>query len=78
MQKNRDEISSLGGGASSTATDQNRDSLLLNIAGLRAMLDILPEDTERFSTETIDSYLWVIEGLLQNIYQQLCVHMEEG
>ncbi len=36
--------------------------------GLKAMVDVLPDNTDAFSTQTIDNYLWVIEQLLINIY----------
>lgn len=55
----------------------NQRQLLQNIAALKAMLDVLPDDTTCFSSETIDNYLWVIEGLLQEIYCQLSAHMDE-
>jgi len=36
--------------------------------GLKALVDVLPDNTDAFSTQTIDNYLWVIEQLLMNIY----------
>ena len=40
-------------------------------AGLRALLDVLPDDTETLSDETVENYLWVIELLLNSIYHGL-------
>lgn len=40
-------------------------------AGLRALLDVLPDDTEALSDETVENYLWVIELLLSSIYHSL-------
>jgi len=39
--------------------------------GLKAMLDVLPENTEHLPAHTIDHYLWVIENLLSGIYDRL-------
>jgi len=38
---------------------------------LKAMLDVLPDNTDRYPVETIDNYLWVIEKLLGDIYDLL-------
>jgi len=38
---------------------------------LKAMLDLLPENTDSYPVETIDNYLWVIEKLLRDIYDLL-------
>ena len=40
-------------------------------AGLKALLDVLPEDTDNISDETLDNYLWVIEVLLKGLYEGL-------
>lgn len=40
-------------------------------AGLKALLDVLPENTEDYPSKTIDHYLWVIELLLTVVYAQL-------
>ena len=40
-------------------------------AGLKALLDVLPEDTANISDETLDNYLWVIEVLLKSLYKGL-------
>jgi hypothetical protein len=43
-------------------------------AGLKALLDVLPDDTEGLSDQTVENYLWVIELLLQSIYDSLQDH----
>ncbi|VAW66316.1 hypothetical protein MNBD_GAMMA10-1087 [hydrothermal vent metagenome] len=36
--------------------------------GLKAMIDVLPDNTDEYLAQTIDDYRWVIELLLINIY----------
>lgn len=45
-------------------------SIVRYTAGLKALLDVMPENTEHYSTETIDNYLWVIDELLSGICQK--------
>ena len=54
-----------------SAVDKQELKVLQYAAGLKAMLDVLPEDTTPYSNETIDNYLWVVEMLLQTIYDNL-------
>lgn len=37
-------------------------------SGLKALLDVLPDNTEHLPAYTIENYLWVIELLLNDIY----------
>jgi hypothetical protein len=55
----------------SKSTHPRDISVLQHAAGLKAMLDVLPDDTEGLSGNTIEGYLWVIELLLKNIYDGL-------
>ena len=43
--------------------------------GLKAMLDILPDNTDDFSTDTIEHYLWVIEHQLHGILHHIDEHL---
>ena len=54
-----------------TSANQQELKILQYTAGLKALLDVLPDDTDSFSHATIESYLWVIELLLQTIYDNL-------
>ncbi|VAW62821.1 hypothetical protein MNBD_GAMMA11-1706 [hydrothermal vent metagenome] len=46
-------------------------SVILYTLGLKAMVDVLPDNTDMYSAQTVGSYLWVIEQLLVNIYSLL-------
>lgn len=48
--------------------DQNTQLNQYN-ASLQALLTVLPDNTEAFSEETIDAYVWVIEMMLSEIFQ---------
>lgn len=53
----------------SISTDELK--VLQYTAGLKALLDVLPEDTRELSEHTVENYLWVIELLLGTIYDKL-------
>ena len=60
-------------------TQMNQPSNVINLfsdasithctRGLIALLNVMPEDTERHSAETVDNYLTVVGELLSGIYQ---------
>ncbi len=52
-------------------TGEKPPLLIMYTRGLKAMLDLLPENTDAFSVQTIDDYLWVIEQQLSSIYSLL-------
>ncbi|HED33121.1 MAG TPA: hypothetical protein ENJ08_02740 [Gammaproteobacteria bacterium] len=52
----------------SSNTDSPPSPVICYSRGLKAMMDVFPDNTDAFSTQTIDGYLWVIEQLLMNIY----------
>ena len=54
-----------------TSINQEELKVLQYTAGLKALLDVLPDDTEHLRNDTIENYLWVIELLLQTIYDNL-------
>jgi len=54
-----------------SSVSPEEQKVLQYTAGLKALLDVLPEDTEQFNDQTVESYLWVIELLLQRIYDNL-------
>ncbi len=47
-------------------------------AGLKAMLDMLPDDTHDIPGKVLEGYLWVIELLLRRIYDKLQEKTGEG
>jgi len=50
---------------------QQASALTQYNAGLKAMLDLMPENSEHLPDETIDAYLWVVEVLLMGVDQLL-------
>ena len=59
------------------AANQPELKVMQYTAGLKALLDVLPDDTDSFSHETIENYLWVIEMLLHTIYRDLQAYIDK-